>query len=506
MLWGRGVISAMFGFTKSVTGASSDALATLSALDRSQAVIEFKPDGTVLTANQNFLNAMGYALTEIQGKHHSLFMEPSARDGQDYRDFWNRLKRGEFQAGLFKRIDRNGKEIWLEASYNPIFDKSGQVVKVVKFAANVTKRQTEHADLLGKVNAIEKSQAVIEFKLDGTIITANENFLSVLGYSLGEIQGRHHSMFVDPAERDAATYRQFWEKLNRGEFQAAQYKRIGKNGKIVWIQASYNPILDLNGKPCKIVKFATDITAQVALLDQLKRMIDTNFAEIEGALHSARHQANEASNASGATQSTVQTVAASSEELAASAKEIADSMARSQQAADTAYRETENADRAAGRLTEVAKAMGGIVDLIRSIAGQINLLALNATIEAARAGEAGRGFAVVATEVKNLANQSANATAQISKEIDGMQSVSTDVVASLGTIRQAMTNLREFVTVTAGAVEEQSAVTGDMSLNMQSASASVGAVDQSIGAISSAITQVSNAVAQTKEAARVLAR
>ncbi len=197
-------------------------------------------------------------------------------------------------------------------------------------------------------------------------------------------------MFVDPAERDGAAYRQFWETLNRGEFQSAQYKRIGKNGKIVWIQASYNPILDLNGKPCKVVKFATDITAQVALLDQLKRMIDTNFAEIEGALDAARHQANEASNASGLTQSTVQTVAASSEELAASAKEIADSMARSQQAADTAYRETENADRAAGRLTEVAKAMGGIVDLIRSIAGQINLLALNATIEAARAGEAGR--------------------------------------------------------------------------------------------------------------------
>nr|AAL57222.1 Aer-like protein [bacterium] len=449
---------------------------------------------------------MGYALTEIQGKHHSLFMESSARDSQDYRDFWNRLKRGEFQAGLFKRIDKNGKEVWLEASYNPILDRSGQVVKVVKFAANVSKQQTEHADLLGKVNAIEKSQAVIEFKLDGTIITANENFLNVLGYSLGEIQGRHHSMFVDPAERDGAAYRQFWETLNRGEFQSAQYKRIGKNGKIVWIQASYNPILDLNGKPCKVVKFATDISAQVALLDQLKRMIDTNFAEIEGALHSARHQANEASNASGATQSTVQTVAASAEELAASAKEIADSMARSQQAADTAYRETENADRAAGRLTEVAKAMGGIVDLIRSIAGQINLLALNATIEAARAGEAGRGFAVVATEVKNLANQSANATAQISKEIDGMQSVSTDVVTSLGTIRQAMTNLRSSSPSPAGAVEEQSAVTGDMSLNMQSASASVGAVDQSIGAISSAITQVSNAVAQTKEAAHVLAR
>ncbi len=187
MLWGRGVISAMFGFTKSVTGAPSDALATLSALDRSQAVIEFKPDGTVLTANQNFLSAMGYALTEIQGKHHSLFMEPSARDNQDYRDFWNRLKRGEFQAGLFKRIDKSGKEIWLEASYNPILDKAGQVVKVVKFAANVTKRQTEHADLLGKVNAIQKSQAVIEFKLDGTVITANENFLNVLGYSLNEI-------------------------------------------------------------------------------------------------------------------------------------------------------------------------------------------------------------------------------------------------------------------------------------------------------------------------------
>lgn len=485
---------------------SSAAQEKIDALNRSQAVIEFTLDGVIIDANENFLSTLGYRLEEIKGKHHSMFVEPAERESADYRQFWEKLKRGEFQAGQYKRIAKGGKEIWIEANYNPILGKDGRPCKVVKFATDVTKAKSEYADLRGQIEAIRKAQAVIEFNLDGTIIDANDNFLKTLGYQLDEVRGRHHSMFVEPSFRDSAEYRQFWEKLKREQYQAAQYKRIGKGGKEVWIEASYNPIFDLNGKPYKVVKYATDITRQMSLLSDLKTMIDRNFGEIEGALTSVEGQASSAQASAQSTQSNVQTVAAAAEELAASAREISDSMLRSRQASESAYQEAENADQAAQRLADVARAMGGIVDLIRSIAGQINLLALNATIEAARAGDAGKGFAVVANEVKNLANQSANATAQISNEIEGMQAVSSDVVGSLSAIRKAMDSVREFVTVTAGAVEEQSAVTRDMSTNMQNASVSVESVTHGVADISAAVHQVRQAVFRTKEAAEVLSR
>ncbi len=494
----------MFGrLTNSKT---ADMRAILDALDRSQAIIEFTMDGVVTTANQKFLTLMGYDLAEIQGQRHSMFVEAAFRDSPDYRRFWDALNRGEYQQALYKRIGKGGKEVWIEASYNVIIGKNGRPYKVVKVATDVTDQKMEQANLRGLVDAIQKAQAVIEFQLDGTVITANQNFLDAMGYRLDEVQGRHHAMFVEPEFRDSVEYRRFWESLNRGESQRAQYRRVGKGGKAVWIEASYNAILDLNGKPCKIVKFATDVTRQAELLADLKTLIDRNFGEIEAALATTERQASDSAQSVGSTHANVETVAASAEELAASAREISDSMVRSKQATESVYAEAAVADQAALRLTDVAKAMGGIVELISSIAGQINLLALNATIEAARAGEAGRGFAVVATEVKNLANQSAAATAQISKEIEGMQTVSGDVVSSLAAIRRAMDSVREFVTVTVGAVEEQSAVTRDMSLNMHSASASVASVNHSISEISAAVSQVGHAVARTKDAATVLAR
>ncbi|KAA0580803.1 PAS domain-containing methyl-accepting chemotaxis protein [Azospirillum sp. Sh1] len=496
----------MFGFIQSIYGKGAEGHSVLSALDRSLAMIEFSLDGTILTANANFLAVMGYSLPEIVGQHHRMFIDPAEHASPAYREFWDGLKRGEFQRALYRRIGKNGREVWIEATYNPILDAAGRPCKVVKIATDVTERQAVNADLRGKVDAISRSQAVIEFNPDGTVITANENFLKVLGYSLDEIRGRHHSMFVDPQEREGSAYRDFWHRLNKGQFEAAQYRRIGKGGRVVWIQASYNPVFDGAGRLCKVVKFATDITEQINLLDRLKSLIDTNFTEIEQAMSGAHQQADTAAAASSETRGTVQTIAAGAEELAAAAREIADSMSRSQQAADAAVSEADNADRAATRLSEVAKAMGGIVELIRSIAGQINMLALNATIEAARAGEAGRGFAVVANEVKNLANQSANATAQISHEIEGMRSVSSDVVSSLSAIRTAMTNLREFVVMSAGAVEEQTTVTASISANMQGASTSVAVVDRNITAISTAFAQVGTAIASTKEAAQVLAR
>ena len=421
----------------------------IAAIGRAQAVIAFKMDGTIVTANENFLKALGYTLAEIQGKHHSMFVDPSERGSAAYREFWTRLNRGENQAAEYKRIGKGGKEVWILASYNPVLDEKGKPFRVVKFATDVTSQKLSTADLAGQLAAIGKSQAVIEFNMDGTIIGANQNFLKTLGYSLDEIRGRHHSMFVDPSERDGAAYREFWAALNRGEYQAAEYKRIGKGGKEVWIQASYNPILDLNGKPFKVVKYATDTTAQV--------LVRLGNERVRGMM---------------------ETVAAGAEELNASVREISEAMTKSRETASTAVGRVEAADAQAKRLNEAAQAMSGIVELIGSITGQINLLALNATIESARAGEAGRGFAVVASEVKNLATQAKQATDKIGQEIGNLNGISGDVVSALDSIKQAIQGVSEYVTATAAAVEEQSTVTSEMSSSMQRAAAEAKAIAQ----------------------------
>ena len=234
----------------------------LAAINKAQAVIEFDLSGNVLTANENFLSVLGYTLEEIKGRHHGMFVDPIYREGAAYKKFWSDLNEGKFQAAEFKRIGKGGKEVWIQASYNPIFDAQGKPFKVVKFATDVTANKLKNADYQGQIAAVGKTQAVIEFNLEGTITDANDNFLKTLGYTMDEIKGRHHGMFVESAYRESAEYKQFWRELNEGKYQTAEYKRIGKGGKVVWIQGSYNPILDLNGKPFKVVKFATNITGR----------------------------------------------------------------------------------------------------------------------------------------------------------------------------------------------------------------------------------------------------
>lgn len=243
-------------------GGYDAARAELQALHRSLAVIEFLPDGTILGANENFLSTMGYALADIVGKHHQMFVTSGEADSPDYKKFWENLATGQFEAGEYKRIGANGREVWIEASYNPVLDRRGRVTKVVKFAAETTQQKLRMAEYQGQINAIGKSQAVIEFDLDGTIIAANDKFLNALGYNASEVVGKHHRIFVDPAEASSDDYRKFWENLRQGHYHAGEYRRFGKNGKEIWIQATYNPILDLNGRPFKVVKFAQDITAQ----------------------------------------------------------------------------------------------------------------------------------------------------------------------------------------------------------------------------------------------------
>ncbi len=421
----------------------------LAAIGRAQAVIEFNLDGTIITANQNFLGALGYSLSEIQGKHHGMFVAPSERESSAYREFWAGLNRGEFRSGEYKRFGKGGKEVWILASYNPILDDTGKPFKVVKFASDVTADKLKAADFAGQIEAIGKSQAVIEFNMDGIVLNANANFLATLGYSLSEIQGKHHQTFM-PAEAHGSTeYRDFWKALNRGEFQSGEYKRIGKGGKEVWIQASYNPIRDLNGNPYKVVKYATDVTAQV-------------IARMQGEKVRAM----------------MESVAAGAEELNASVREISEAMTKSRETANHAVDRVEVADQQAQRLSSAAESMSSIVQLIGDITGQINLLALNATIELARAGEAGRGFAVVAAEVKNLANQAKQATDKIEQEIGNLNGISGDVVSALENIKKAIQSVNEYVTSTAAAVEEQSAVTAEMSTGMQRAAAEAAAIGQ----------------------------
>ncbi|MFY9292603.1 MAG: methyl-accepting chemotaxis protein, partial [Methylorubrum rhodinum] len=365
---------------------------------------------------------------------------------------------GEFQRAEYKRIGKGGRELWLQAIYNPVCDSQGKPYKVVKFATDVTQDKLQRADVAGQIAAINRSQGVIHFGMDGTILDANDNFLSVVGYRLDEVRDRHHRDFVGEAHAQSAEYQQLWEALQRGEFQSGVFKRLGKGGRPIWIQASYNPIFDADGKPFKVVKYATDITSKTA----------------------AQHAATEAS---GQTLMNVQTVASAAEELSASIGEIAQSLARSRSEVDAIHEQAAVADRSTAKLKEAAASMSGVVQLIQGVGQQINLLALNATIEAARAGEAGRGFAVVAGEVKNLSNQVTQATGQIAQDIQGMQGISEEVAGALLSVVQAIGSVREVVTGVASAVEEQSAVTQEISSSMQTAAQGVGEINISLQAL-----------------------
>ncbi|UUX49698.1 PAS domain-containing methyl-accepting chemotaxis protein [Nisaea acidiphila] len=447
-----------------------DAAAKLAALDKSQAIIEFQPDGTIITANQNFLTAMGYELKEIVGKHHSMFAEPAYAESPEYKTFWEELRGGKFQAGQFKRIGKGGNEVWIEASYNPVSNGTGQPYKIVKFATDITEQIRKNADLVGKIDAIDRSQAVIEFELDGTIVTANENFLKTMGYGLKEIVGKHHSMFAEPGLAQTAEYRTFWEELRKGKFQAGQYKRIGKGGKEVWIEASYNPIFDPNGKPIKVVKFATDLTgrkeenAQLARdfeqgVKQMVQNVSTSSGDLEMTAQTLAANAEQTNQQSA-------TVSSATEELSASVNEISRQIQESTRAVGNAVDAAGRSEKMVSELLSAAQKVGEITKIIADIAEQTNLLALNATIEAARAGEAGKGFAVVASEVKSLANQTAAATEEISLQVKGIQDSTETTANSIGEIAQIITQVNEIGGSIATAVEEQAAATQEVTVNI----------------------------------------
>ncbi|MFJ2539947.1 MULTISPECIES: PAS domain-containing methyl-accepting chemotaxis protein [unclassified Pseudomonas] len=371
----------------------------LDAINRSMAVIEFDLEGVVLRANDNFLKTMGYTPEQAIGQPHRRFCTPEFGRSAQYTQMWSQLKNGQFLSGTFERVDSKGEPIWLEASYNPIKDASGRVVKVVKYAMDVTTKMQQESETNAKLQAIDRAMAVIEFNLDGSILTANQNFLTRMGYTLAELKGKHHRLFCPPERVNSSAYEDFWRRLNQGEFFHGQFERIDKRGQTVWLEANYNPVYDAAGRLCKVVKFASDVTARVVQHEQDAR------------------SASAAYHISVETRKVAEQGTQVIQQAASEMREIAEDIAQS--------------STLIAQLGERSEQITAIVNTIRAIADQTNLLALNAAIEAARAGEQGRGFAVVADEVRQLAARTSGSTAEISGMITLIQNETRQAIKSM---------------------------------------------------------------------------
>ena len=530
-----------------------DALGQLAAINKIQGVIEFDLTGQITAVNKNFANVTGYNEKEIVGNHHSMFVEPAYKASHEYKSFWEKLARGEADSGQYKRIGKGGKEVWLQASYNPIMDMNGKPFKVVKYATDITGNKLQAADNAGQLAAISKIQGVIEFDLKGKIIAVNDNFANVTGYSEKEIVGNHHSMFVEPAYKASHEYKSFWEKLARGEADSGQYKRIGKGGKEVWLQASYNPIMDMNGKPFKVVKYATDITEQYKNAATLAEAVEETQGIIEGAkagdlssrvplegktgaiaalcdgvnalmdkmsevIVQVREAGDTINTAAGEISmgnndlsqrteeqaSSLEETAASMEELASTVKNNAENAKQANQLATAASAVALKGGEVVGQvvntmhaINQSAKKIEDIISVIDGIAFQTNILALNAAVEAARAGEQGRGFAVVAGEVRNLAQRSASAA----KEIKDLISDSVSKTAE-GTmqVEQAGNTMQEIVS----SVQRVTDIMGEISAASVEQSAGIDQVNTAITSMDEVTQQNAALVEQAAAAAESL--
>jgi methyl-accepting chemotaxis protein len=375
----------------------------LEAISRSMACIEFDLNGVVLTANDNFLNTMRYRSEQVVGKEHRMFCTADFGRSSEYSQLWARLRNGEFVSSTFQRVAGDGSTVWLEASYNPVKDVDGNVLKIIKYAMDVTQKVQAKHETDSKLAAIDRSMAVIEFDLSGNIIAANDNLLRVMGYNRQDLIGKNHMLLCPADVANSAEYKDFWRRLNKGEFFSGQFKRIGRQGQTLWLEASYNPVYDANGVLCKVVKFASDVTARIERHEQDSR------------------SASQAYHISIETQKVAAQGTQVIQQAASEMRQIS--------------RNIEDSSRIIGQLGERSEQITAIVNTIRSIADQTNLLALNAAIEAARAGDQGRGFAVVADEVRQLAGRTSRSTEEISQMIQVIQSETQQAIVSMDNTR-----------------------------------------------------------------------
>ncbi|WP_027488543.1 methyl-accepting chemotaxis protein [Allorhizobium undicola] len=499
--------------------------AILKALSRSQAMITFKPDGTIVDANENFCKALGYRLEEIVGKHHRIFVDPREVQSADYEAFWNNLRQGNFDQRQYKRISKSGADIWIEASYNPVF-RGGKVVKIVKIATDITAAKRAALDSNGKLAALSRAQAIIEFSPQGEILTANENFLKALGYSLAEITGKHHRIFCDRDYVASPDYADFWNRLRAGEFFSNEFTRLAKDGSPIYIQATYNPILDEEGRVVKVVKFATDVSGRVRAINAigagLGRLADCNIrmtidepfipefehlrddfneslARFQETLEQVMQQTGMVSARSGEMSASSADIAhrseqqaAALEEASAALEEITVTVRESTVRTADARKMVGEARTAAAKSVDVVNAtvaamdridgasreISSIIGVIDEIAFQTNLLALNAGVEAARAGEAGKGFAVVAQEVRELAQRSAKAAKEISSLISKSSAEVKEGVRLVGETGSALKHIETFVRSIDGNIDAIAGAAAEQSTSLNEINTAVNALDQ----------------------------
>ena len=545
----------MGGFSLWRGRAADDLEAKIAAILHSQGVIEFALDGTVLFANDNFLGLLGYRLEEIVGRHHSMFCDPAEVASPAYKTFWAELAAGRFQAAVFRRLGKDGREIWIQASYNPVLDRAGKPVKVIKLATDVTEQTRRAADHAAQVAAIGRVQGVIAFDLEGTILSANENFLSVLGYALEEIVGQHHSMLCDPGYARSAEYQEFWRKLRAGEYVAAEFQRFGKGGREVWIQASYNPILDADGKVVRVVKFATDITERkrsegimsaltqslermargdlggridtvfTGQYEQLRQAFNTSLGQLEHIVDGLRRTARSLRNAtgeilSGANDLSERTTrqAATIEETSAAVEQlsgtVSDNARRAGAASDKARIVANGATEGGAVMGQATEAMAAIeassarisniIGLIDDIAFQTNLLALNASVEAARAGEAGKGFAVVAVEVRRLAQSAAQASAEVKQLIETSAGEVRGGAQLVGKAAEKLADILSGAEESAVLIDAIAKANAEQSGALQEVAAAVRQMDEMTQHNAALVEETNAAIEQTEaEAARL---